>query len=273
MIPSLLLSLREGIEAALIIGIVLGTLKKIDQSGSDKYVWLGVINAVGISTLVGIFLYNIGVSFEGAAEEIFEGTMMFIAAGVLTWMIFWMRKQSSRIKDEIESGVRLAVGNKGAAALFVLAFTAVLREGIELAIFLTAASFTSSAAQTLTGAALGLTAAVVLGYLIFTTSIRLNMKQFFNVTSALLILFAAGLVAYGVHEFNEAGWIPSIIEHVWDINHILDEESTFGTLLKALFGYNGNPSLTEILAYFTYFGGILLGIRRSESTIQSLQRI
>ena len=102
-----------------------------------------------------------------------------------------------------------------------------------------------------------------MGWILFATTRQLNLKAFFQVTSILLILFAAGLVAHGVHEFNEAGLIPPLIEQVWDINPILDENSTFGALLKALFGYNGNPSLSEVLAYFVYFVAIWLGLRRA----------
>jgi len=111
-------------------------------------------------------------------------------------------------------------------ALFSLAFLAVLREGIELSLFLTAATFTTDAQQTVIGAVLGLFSAVLLGWALFATTIRLNLRRFFQVTSILLILFAGGLVAHGVHEFNEVGWIPAIVEHVWDINGILDENST-----------------------------------------------
>ena len=104
----------------------------------------------------------------------------------------------------------------------------------------------------------------MLGWAIFASTIRLDLVKFFKVTSVLLILFAAGLIAHGVHEFNEVGWIPAIIEHVWDINPILNEKSTFGAMLKALFGYNGNPSLTEVIAYLAYFVAIIFGLRNTE---------
>lgn len=148
-----------------------------------------------------------------------------------------------------------------------------LREGIELALFLTGASMTSSAQETLIGAALGLGTAVLLGWSIFATTVKLDLRRFFLVTGALLILFAAGLVAHSVHQFNELGWIPSIIEFIWDINFFLDENSTLGLLLKALFGYNGNPSLSEVIAYVLYFVAILLGLRWSNLKRYSLQKI
>jgi high-affinity iron transporter len=267
MIPSYLLSLREGLEAALLIGIVLGALKKMNRSQLNLVVWSGTVSAVLVSLVTAFVLNAIGASFEGQAEEIFEGFAMLLAAGVLTWMIFWMQRQSRNLKTELELDVHRATLTNGKKALFILAFLVVVREGIELALFLTAAALTTTAQQTLLGALLGLATAILLGWLIFKTTVRLDLARFFKVTSVILILFAAGLVAYGVHEFNEAGLIPGVIERVWDINHILNEKSGVGLILKSLFGYNGNPSLTEVLAYLAYFAAITFGLRRN-STVQ-----
>ena len=271
MFPSYLLALREGLEAALIIGIVLGVLRKINRSPLKRFVWMGAGSAVLVSILSAWILNIFGASFEGAAEQIFEGMTMFIAAGVLTWMIFWMQRQARTIKSELEADVTRAVMEGGQKALFLLSFVAVVREGVELALFLTAASMTTSAQQTLTGAILGLGTSVLLGWSLFVTTVRLDLRRFFQVTGLLLILFAAGLVAYGIHEFNEVGWIPSVIEHVWDVNHVVDEKSTWGLVLKALFGYNGNPSLTEVLGYGVYFVAIWLGLKRSKDTLPAVQ--
>jgi len=264
MLPSYLLSLREGIEAALIIGIVLGALRKMRRMDLSPAVWIGVISASLLSILAGVLLTTLGLSFEGQAEQIFEGITMLLAAGVLTWMIFWMSRQARNIKGELESGVHKAAFEGGKRGLFALAFLAVLREGIELALFLVASVFASDVQQTLIGAFLGLGTAILLGWSLFATTVRLDLRRFFQVTGFLLIMFAAGLVAHGVHEFNEAGVIPPVIEHVWDVNPILDENSVPGSMLKALFGYNGNPSLTEVLAYFTYFVAIYFGLRLSD---------
>ena len=273
MLPSYLLSLREGIEAALIVGIVLGALRQMRRTDLSSTVWMGVISASILSVLAGILLTMLGLGFEGPAEQIFEGITMLLAAGVLTWMIFWMSRQARNIKGELESGVHKATFEGGKRGLFALAFLAVLREGIELALFLVASIFASDVQQTLIGAFLGLGTAILLGWSLFATTVRLDLQRFFRVTGFLLILFAAGLVAHGVHEFNEAGVIPAVIEHVWDVNPILDENATLGAMLKALFGYNGNPSLTEVLAYFAYFAAIFIGLRLSdrkmEKTIQS----
>ena len=261
MFPSYLLSLREGLEAALIIGILLGALRKLNQTEHTRIVWAGAGSAGLISLLTAGVLQSFSMALEGKAEEIFEGITMLLAAGVLTWMIIWMRQHARTLKQNLEADVHHAAGKNGRQAIFLVAFLAVLREGVELALLLTATVFTSGAEQTLTGAVLGLLTAIVLGWGLFASTINLNLQRFFQVTSLLLILFAAGLVAHGIHEFNEAGIIPAVIEHVWDINHILDETSFTGQMPKALFGYNGNPSLTEILAYIAYFIGVLLVIR------------
>jgi len=259
MLPGFLLALREGVEAALIIGIVLGALRKTNRTDLNRVVWLGAGSAAIVSLLAAGLLIGIGVSLEGRTEQIYEGVAMLVAAGLLTWMIFWMRHQSARLKIELESGVKqAAIG--GEKAIFSLAFLAVMREGVELAFFLTATALAAGTLPSLLGALLGLAAAILLGWLLYASSLRLDLGRFFNLTSALLILFAAGLVAHGVHELNEAALIPPLIEHVWDINDILPETSVFGELLKALFGYNGNPSLSEAIAYAGYFLALWLVI-------------
>lgn len=264
MLPSYLLSLREGLEAALIIGIVLGALEKIRRNDLKPALWFGTLAAVVISAVAAVLLTLFGLSLEGAAEQIYEGITMFLAAGILTWMIFWMSKQAKNLKTELEEGVHKAAVTTGKRAIFWLAFIAVVREGVELALFVTAAFFAGSndnvAANTiltLAGVVLGLGTAILLGWSLLAATARLNLRKFFQVTGYLLILFAAGLVAHGIHEFNEAGWIPSIIEHVWDVNAILNEKSVFGELLKTLFGYNGNPSLTEMIGYLAYLAAAL----------------
>jgi high-affinity iron transporter len=261
MFASFLLSLREGIEAALIIGIVLGALRKLHRSEMAPAVWYGALAAVLASIFTGVLLTAFGLSLEGAAEQIFEGLAMLLAAAVLTWMIFWMNRQARSIKGELELGVQQATSTGSSRALFSLAFLAVVREGIELALFLTAATFASDPRSTILGSLLGLSTAVLLGWSLFASILQLDLRRFFQVTGFLLILFAAGLVAHGIHEFNEVGWIPPVVEHIWDVNHLLDENSTAGLLLKALFGYNGNPSLTEVVSYLAYFVLITLSVR------------
>ncbi len=265
MLASYLLSLREGLEAALIIGIVLGALDKIRRSDLSPMIWFGTFAAVGVSILVALLLTVFGLSLEGQAEKIYEGITMLVAAGLLTWMIFWMSYQARTLKSGLEADVNKAAAATGKTAMFWMAFVAVVREGVELAFFITAAFFagnnqqiTTNTIQTLAGVILGLGTAILLGWSLFASTVKLDLRRFFQVTGYLLILFAAGLVAHGIHEFNEINWIPSIIEHVWDINMIIDEKSIFGELLKTLFGYNGNPSLTEMIGYFVYLIVVVL---------------
>lgn len=276
MLPTYLLSLREGLEAALIIGILLGALSKIRRTDLSPTLWLGTLSAIGVSILTAVLLTSFGMSLEFPAEAIFEGITMLIAAGILTWMIFWMSKQARFLKSELEAGVNKAVASAGKSPVFWLAFIAVVREGIELALFLTAAFFagnqsgvTSDIIQTLVGTILGVGTAALLSWTLFATTVRLDLRRFFQVTGFLLILFAAGLIAHGVHEFNEVGWIPSVIEHVWNLDTVISETSLLGQLLKTLFGYSSSPSLTEMIAYFAYLAVVIVMWRRDTAPIKA----
>ena len=262
MFSSSLLALREGLEAALVVGIVLGALRKMNQARLAGAVWTGVAAAAIVSGAAAVALTLLGYELKDPAEAIFEGLTMLLAAGILTWMIFWMSRQSQKMQAELEAGVQKAAGG-GGRALFALAFVAVVREGVELALFLTAATFSSNTSQTVLGALLGLGVAVLLGWLLFAASIRINLKKFFTVTSILLIFFAAGLVGRGVSELVEMRWLPAFVEHVWDVGNILSEESVLGQTLGALFGYSASPSLMQMLAYIVYFVAALLGLRAS----------
>lgn len=260
MISSIILAFREGLEAALVVGILIGALKKMELTRLKGVVWAGVASAVVVSLAVAGVLAGIGASFEGAAEQIFEGMMMLAAALLLTWMIFWMKRQAASLRKNLEDDVRKSAMSRNWWALFLVAFTAVVREGVELAIFLLAVRYATTPLQTLAGALVGLALAVGLGWLLFTATIRLNLNKFFQISNIILLLFAAGLVAHGVHEFNEAGWIPALIEHVYDINWLLPEKGTFGLILTALLGYNGNPSLSEMVLYLVYLVGLGLAV-------------
>ena len=273
MAPALLLSLREGLEIALIIGIILGALRKTKRGDLKSAVWAGAGTAAVFSLLIAYLLGLYGKTLEGHAEQIFEGITMLLAVGLLTWMIFWMVRQSRTIKGEIETNVRRATIQAGKQGLFFLAFIAVVREGIELALFFTAASFTVAAIQAVIGATLGLVIAALLGWAFFTSTIRLDLRKFFLVTGALLIFFAAGLAAHGVHELNEAGWIPTIVEHVWNTSSVLNEDSTVGSLVGALFGYNSNPSLSELLAYIGYFVVIISVVYLNSNALPTSQEV
>ncbi len=264
MLPSYILSLREGLEAALVIGVVLSVLRQTRQGALAFFTWLGAASAALLSFLTAFVLTRLGLVMQDPGEAIFEGLTMLVAAGILTWMIFWMARQSGNRKESLEIRVEQA-SLKGGWSLFGLAFIAVLREGVELALFLTAAVFASNAHLTLLGALFGLATAALLGWLLFASTVRLNLRRFFQVTGWILVLFAAGLVVRAAGELVIAGWIPAIIPHVWDVGSFLSDESALGQALGALFGYSASPSLIQLLAYLLYFGAVVFGLRSTGS--------
>ncbi|MDO8578749.1 MAG: iron uptake transporter permease EfeU [Dehalococcoidales bacterium] len=258
MFGSFLITVREGIEAALVIGIILAYLTRTGNRFGFKPVWIGTALGVLASLAAGVIVYLVAGGLTSPAEEIFEGSAMLLAVGMLTWMIFWMRKQSVNIKKHLQTQVQSALSGRSSLALVLIAFLAVVREGIETVLFLFAATRTAESPLASTiGGFLGLITAVIIGYAVYKSTSWFNMRQFFNATSIILILFAAGLLAHGIHEFNEVGVIPSVIDHVWDVNNLIPEKATFGRFLTALLGYNANPSLTEIIAYAAYMAATL----------------
>jgi high-affinity iron transporter len=259
MLPSFILSLREGIEAALIIGIVLASVRQLHRLDLTSAIWAGTGSAALISLLTAILLTRLGLEMKDPGEAIFEGITMLLAAGILTWMIFWMSRRSRNMKTELESSV-LRAYHAGKWSIFGLAFIAVLREGVELALFLTAATFSSSTLETILGGLLGLGTAILLGWSFFATTVKLDLRRFFQVTGFLLLLFAAGLVSRSAGELVLVGWIPALVGHVWDLGGIISEGSLLGQTLGALFGYSASPSLMQVLVYAIYFGVVLVGL-------------
>ena len=252
MTQALLITLREGLEISLLVVIVLAYLKKTGRTHLFAPVWQGVGAAVAVSIVAGALLFGLGTGLSGKAEEVFEGSAMLLAVIVLSWMVIWMKSQARRVRGSLEAKVERAVTGGSALALAFLAFLVVVREGLETALFLFGASNTASPAATTAGGLLGLAAAIAIGRLIYQGSRRVDLSLLFNVTGLLLILFAAGLLGHGLHEFQEAGYIQVLVDEVWNTNGIVDERGTAGSLLKGLLGYNGNPSLLEVVAYATY---------------------
>jgi high-affinity iron transporter len=250
------IALREGIEAALIVSIVLAYLKQLGRSDLSHLVWWGTGLAVALSAILGTIIFSVGAEFEGTAEEVFEGLVTLTAVGVLTWMIFWMRRQGARIKSELQEKVDTALV-AGGVALAALAFFAVLREGVETALFLFAAAEGTAVegggvGAQLIGAALGLLVAVVLGVLLYRGGIRMNLRSFFKVTGVILIVVAAGLFAYSVHELQEAGWFPFLEAPAFDLSATLPDDEGVGAVLRGLLGYNADPGVLEVVAWAAY---------------------
>ncbi|NOY07603.1 MAG: high-affinity iron transporter, partial [Spirochaetes bacterium] len=245
---------------ALIIGIIFSYLKKAGIKKARPYIYLGI--AAGIAgSIIGAWAFeSIAGSFSGLYEQIFEGITMLIGALLLTSLILWIMSKGIR---NIKRKIALETSKKNYYGLFFLVFISILREGIESVIFLNAASYVYSRGN-LTGAVAGFVTAMVLGYLIFIGFLKLDLKKFFSWVNIIFILFAAGLIANAVHELQEAGWIPVLIEHVWDINPPVISQGIFplfhdkgyvGSMAAGLLGYNGNPSLIEVTAYILYLAG------------------
>lgn len=261
MTAALIITLRETLEAALIVGIILAYLNKTLNKKHKKIVWYGVLAGIVLSLILAFVFETYFGGFTGRAEELYEGVAMLVAGGLLTWMILWMLGQRHNIKKNLEKKAETHIEKDHPIGLFLLTFVAIAREGIETVIFLQAAVIQSGGSNTLIGGALGIVIAIILSYLLFKGIARIPLKKFFTATSILLILFAAGLVAHGLHEFQEAAVVPTYIEHLWDINPevvtegiypLLHEKGAIGGLLKGLFGYNGDPSLIEVISYFAY---------------------
>ena len=262
MIASFLLMFREGLEAALIAGILFGYLNQTGHSDRRRWVWAAIASATALSAALAVTLTIIGASLEGRSEALFEGSAMLLAVGVLTWMIVWMRKQARHIATTLHAEINLALRSGHNWGLFGVAFLAVFREGVEMALFLTAISLVNDGWATLSGITLGLIAAIVTGWAIYSSTARLNVRRFFDITSLLLLIFAAGLFAHGLHELAEIGWLPELVDEVWTLRPILSHDSTGGAILRTLVGYNDSPSLLEVIGYLGYWVVVLLALNR-----------
>jgi high-affinity iron transporter len=245
--------LREGFEATLLVAIVLAYLVKIDRREDFRQVWYGVGAAVAVSLLVAGALFVTAGELEGTAEYVFEGTAMWVAVGFLTYMVLWMRRESRTVAQGIRRGIDSAVEGGGRLALISLVFVMVVREGIETGLFIFGITRTSTPLQVALGATLGLAAAVALGYAVYAGGKRINLGTFFKVTGVLLILVAAGLLAHGVAEFQEAGLLPELVP-LWDVSGapIIGEGALVSGLLTAFLGWNPEATLLEFVAWATY---------------------
>ena len=255
-ISALVLSLREGIEMALVVGIVVAYLGQIGAKGARRWVWAGAVAAAGVSLLALGILNALNAEFEGTTEQIFEGTTMLLATFFLTWMVFWMLRNARYLKSELQRGVEDVLARGGVAwGLFLLVFFAVVREGVELALLL----FAAPGEGKLVGSVIGLALAIGVGVLIYAFGRRVDLRTFFRVTTVILILFAAGLFSHAAHEFAEAGLLAPIEGPLlWTTREWLPEDSGLGSILRALLGYAESPHAIEVVAYVSYFVGVWL---------------
>jgi high-affinity iron transporter len=260
----LLTGLREGVEAALIVSIICAYLARIGNGGHLRRVGIGVAAAVTASAALGLVIFATLGELPSPWEQVFEGTTMLLAAAVVTWMLFWMRRQASSVAGQLQRALDRVLTTGSAWGLAVLAFTAVIREGLETALFLvgqaTAATTSAGgagAASVLAGAAVGLLISVGLGYAFYRGSRRLNLARFFRWTGVLLVFIAAGLLGSAVHEFVEIGWITLGAQTAFDISATLPHEAGVGLFLRALFGYSSTPEIVALAAWGSYLVVIL----------------
>jgi high-affinity iron transporter len=256
MVASLLIMFREALEAVLVTGIVLAWLKKSNGNRHKSKVWLGVCLGIAASILGAVLFQFLAGGFQGQSEQLFEAATMIVGAGLMTTAVLWMTRHGSAPKDLDQAG---GVAGWG---FFFLVFVSILREGIETVLFLSAARF-AAPDNNLLGAGLGLVAALVTGWLLLRAAGRVRLGTFFLVVNSLLVLFAAGLLAQGLHELTEAGVLPPLIAQVWDINPavrpdgsfpLMHDEGFVGATLRGLFGYRGAPTLVELVGYVAYLG-------------------
>jgi high-affinity iron transporter len=257
MLPGFLLALREGLEVALIVGLLLASLKKLGYADRVRTVWLGAGSAALLSLVVAVGLTVAGAELEGLSEALYEGVTLLLAAVVLTWMIFWMQRRGRSTSRELEAQVSRAIADERGHGLFLVAFVAVLREGVELALFMTAAAVASSTQLTWVGGLLGGALAATVGYALFASTTRLDVRRFFQMTGIILLIFAAGLVARGIHEFVEIGWLPALMDNVWNTASMLSDQSVLGQVAGSLLGYRSSPSLAEVISYIGYLAMVL----------------
>lgn len=267
MATALLITLRETLEASLIVGIMLAFLNRTQNREKNPVIWAGVAAGVLTSAVAGYLITRFAGSFEGRAEEIYEGFTMLIAGGLITWMVMWLAINGRHMRKAIEQKMEVHLETGALVSLFLLVYTSILREGIETVIFLQAAFLQSQKAYTHIGAIAGMVLAVGAAWLLFRGMMQwFSLSRFFQCTGVLLMLFAAGLIAHGIHELQEAALIPVLVEHMWDTNAIINENGAIGSLMKGVFGYNGDPNLLEALAYVAYLLGIGTMWRKMQKT-------
>ena len=248
-----LITLREGLEAALIVAIVMAYLRQLGRADQFGWVAAGALAGVVVALGAGTGVYLAVGELEGTAEEFTEGIIALVAVGVLTWMVFWMRRQARTIGAELRDRVDRALATGAVLGLAAIAFVGVLREGLETALFLMAVLFDSGAGSTAVGAFAGLALAIVLGYGIYRGGQRVNLRLFFQVTGGLIIIVAAGLFGKGVHELQEAGAFSTLYSPVWDVeaNPIIGH-GHFAAFMKGLFGWSPEPSIEQVLVWLFY---------------------
>jgi high-affinity iron transporter len=250
-LANFLIGLREGLEAALVVSILIAYLVKTGRTDRIRDVWFGVVAAIALSVGFGAILTFTSSEMSFEAQEAFGGLMSIVAVGLVTWMIFWMRRTARFLRRELEGKMAAAL-QVGPLALIVIAFVAVAREGIETSLFIWSTTQATSGTRPFLGAVLGLLTAAALGYLLYRSAIQINLAKFFKYTGIGLVVVAAGVLAYGLHDLQEAGWLPGLTSTVFDVSEQVPLSSWYGALLKGAFNWNPTPTHVELTAWAVY---------------------
>jgi high-affinity iron transporter len=254
MLSTFIIALREGLEAALIVGILVAYLVKSDQRGLLRALWSGVALAVTASLAFGAFLSYTSAELTDKGEELFAGTTSFVAVGLVTWMVFWMKRAARGLRDELHGKAEVAV-TSGALSMATLSFFAVAREGLETSLFLYTNFKTVGAFSTATlGLVLGLALAIGLGYGIYNRAVKINLGKFFTYSGVALIVVAAGVLSYGIHEFQEFGILPGPDAFAWDVTSWMPKESFVAALLGGTIGFDTTTSWLQLFIWVGYLG-------------------
>ncbi len=258
MLFSLFVTAREGLEIALIITILLGYLRSINERGHFRAIWYGVVAAAVLSLGVGIGLEVASRELDGRVLEAFEGFTMLFAVAVLTWMLFWMKRHSAGISKELRHRIDTALSRGSMLALGLLAFSSVGREGIETTLFLFAGSANqSSDALFVLGGLLGFVIATVAGVVLYYGSARLPLRQFFLGSAIVLMVLAAGLLTNALADLHEATLLRELGSRPWDTESFISMTSDLGKFLHTIFGYDAAPAISQIVLYWTYLVAVL----------------
>jgi high-affinity iron transporter len=254
MLVAYLIMLREGIEAALIVGIVAAYLKQTGRSRFMPAVWAGVVIAAALCLALGIGMNYAEAEFPQKQQEFFEGAVALVAVGVLTSMVFWMKKAAKSIKAELHDSVEAALSRSsgGGMGLVLMAFFAVGREGLESVFFLLATFQQDLGWGPPAGALLGVLTAVGFGAAITYGGYKLNLRRFFTWTGVVIVFVAAGLLSTALRSFHEAGLWNGLQGQAFDLSDVLPADGTLGTLLSGIFGYQDAPTVGEVLVYFAF---------------------
>lgn len=253
MFSNYLIGLREGLEASLVVCILIAYLVKTGRRDALRPIWIGIGVAVALALGFGCALEFGSQELTFEAQEALGGSLSVLAVGLVTWMVFWMRRTARHLKSELHGKLDAAL-QMGTAALVATAFLAVGREGLETALFVWASVHAAGdgTPRPLVGAALGIATAVFLGWLFYRGALRINLAKFFTWTGGMLVVVAAGVLAYGFHDLQEADWLPGLNNKAFDISDTIPPDSWYGTLLKGVFNFQPDPTVLQVTVWLLY---------------------